>query len=106
MQALRPKLLNDGSHPFRVRDRRIRERTAWRFGGIDSCLTVDFVEPLGAFVIGLERFIVDRPCGRSAIEMLDRLKVLTAKPVQHAAPELRVAADVVVRVRPELMATI
>ena len=38
--------------------------------------------------------------------MLDLLEVLAAEPIQHAAPELRVAADAVVRVGAELAAAL
>ena len=80
----------------------IRKRPARRLGRIDAGLAVHVIEALGAVVVRRERVVVDRPRRRHAVDVLDRLEVLAAQPVEHAAPELRVAADAVVRVRAEL----
>ena len=106
MQALRAQLLDDAPPCRRVRDRRIRKRPARRLGRIDAGLAVHVVQALGAVVVRRERVVVDRPRRRHAVDVLDRLEILAPQPVQHAAPELRVAADAVVRVRPELAAAL
>jgi hypothetical protein len=60
------------------------------------------VQLLGPIVVWRERFVVDRPRRRHAVGVRQRLEILAAQPVEHAAPELGVAADVVVRVGLEL----
>src|SRR5262245_58250120 len=59
------------------------------------------IELLGALVVRLQIVVRDRPRGREAVGVLDLLEVLAAKPVEYAPPELGIAADAVVRVRPE-----
>jgi hypothetical protein len=89
-------------HLRRVRHRLVRERPARRLGRIHPALPVHVVQALRAVVKRLER-----PRSRSARparrrrRARDRLEVLAPQPVQHAAPELRVAADAVVRVGQE-----
>src|SRR4026209_2275916 len=64
-------------------------------------LAARVIELLGAFVVRLEVVVRDRPRGREAIGVLDLFEVLAAEPVEYAAPELRVAADAVVGIRPK-----
>jgi hypothetical protein len=59
------------------------------------------IELLGALVVRLQIVVRDRPRGRQAIGVLDLLEVLAAEPIEHAPPELGIAADAVVRVRAE-----
>ena len=82
------------------------KRSARRLGRIDAVLPAHVIQALGAVVVRRERVVVDRPGRRDAVDVLDRLEVLAPQPVEHAAPELGVAADAVVRVRAELAAAL
>ena len=104
MQAEAAQPLDDGRHARGVRHGLVRIRAARRLRRIDAGLAAHVVHPFGAIVVRRQRLVVDGPRGRNAVAMLDGLEVLAAQPVEHAAPELRVAADVVVRVGPELAA--
>ena len=104
LKALSPKPVDDRRHAGSVRNRRVGKRAAWRFGRIATVLSMHMVEPLGAVVVRLERVVVDRPGRRDTVHVLDCLKVLTPQAIEHAAPELRIAADAVMRVRKKLLA--
>ena len=103
MEALRAQLLDD-RRPCRGACGTGAYGYGPRGGSVGSapCCAADVVEALGAIVVRRERLVIDRPGRRDAVDVLDRLEVLAAQPVEHAAPELRVAADAVVRVRREL----
>jgi len=75
-----------------------------RLGGILADRSPNLVKTLGAIVVRREGFVVDRPRGRYAIRVLLLVKILAAQTIQHAAPELCVATDVVMRVGLELAA--
>ena len=75
------------------------ETVRGRLRRIDAGLPVHVIQPLGPIVVRRERVVVDRPGRRHAVDVLAVLKVLAPQAIQHAAPELRVAADAVVRVR-------
>ena len=106
MQAKLPQLGDDIRHARRVRNRLVRERSARDFRGVDAVLSAHVIQPLGALVKRLERLVVDRPRRRDAVHVLDRLEVFAPETVEDAAPELRVAADAVVRVRAKLAAAL
>ena len=72
--------------------------------GSTPCFAVHFVHRFGAIVVRRERVVIDRPRRRDAVDVLDGLEVFRPQPVHHRAPELGVAADAVVRVRPERLA--
>ena len=57
---------------------------------------VDPVDPLGLGVVGLEVGVAERPGGRGALVVLDRVEVVLAEPRQARAVDLGVAADDVV----------
>src|SRR5688500_3786321 len=99
MQALRAKLFNYSRHTLGVRNRRMWKRAAPGLGWFRSELTVHLVQLFGALVVRLQRVVVDRPAWRHTFHVLERLKVFAPQPIQHAAPELGVAADVVMRIR-------
>jgi hypothetical protein len=101
MQAFSLQLLDDLGHPCRVRHRGVGKRSARRLGRVRAMLPVHVVQPLGSIVVGRERVVVDRPRRRDAVEMFEGLEVFTPQAEERAAPELRVAADTVVCVRPE-----
>src|SRR6187402_2538260 len=98
MQSEPAKTLDDLRDGGRVRNRRERIRSPRRFGWIDSRLATHLIKLLRSLVVRLERLVVDRPRGRHAIDVLDRLKIFAAQPVQHAAPELGISPNAVVRV--------
>ena len=104
MQPLARQVVDDLRHQRRVRDGAVRVGPARRLGRVDAVRAVDVVEPFGPVVEGLERVVVDGPGGRHAVHVLDGLEVLAPQPVEHAAPELGVAAYAVVGVGPELVA--
>ena len=83
---------------------RRRTDTAPRGGSVGSTPSAasHVIQPLGAVVVRRQRVVVDRPGRRHAVEVFDRLEVLAPQPIEHAAPELRVPADAVVRVGREL----
>ncbi len=85
-------------------DRRKRERPARALGRIEALLSMHFIEPLGAIVKRRQRVVVDRPGRRDAVDVLDGAEVFRAQPIHHRAPELGVAADAVVGIRPEWLA--
>src|SRR5918993_882023 len=85
-------------------NRRMWKRRSVRLGRVGSELAVHVVEALGAFVVRRERVVINRPPWRHAFHVLDRLEIFPPKAIEHAAPELRVAADVVMSVRAELLA--
>ena len=102
MQAAASQQRHERLHPLGVLDGRTRVRPARGFGRIDTVLPVHVIQALGVVVVGLQRVVIDRPRGRDAVHVLDGLEVLASQPVEHAAPELRVAADAIMRVRLEL----
>ena len=104
MQAQFAHAGRDARHPGRVRHRRERIRPARRLGRIVADRAAHLVQSLGPIVVRRQRVVVDRPRRRHAVGVLQRLEILAAQPVQHAAPELGVAADVVVRVGLEFAA--
>src|SRR3989454_7254737 len=69
---------------------------------IAAALAVHVVELLGPRVVRLQVLVGDRPRGRDPAVMLDLPEVLAPQPEERGAVELRVAADIVVRVRVEL----
>src|SRR5207247_9962594 len=69
---------------------------------IGAALAVHVVELLGTRVVRLQVLVGDRPRGRDPAVMLDLPEVLAPQPEERGAVELRVAADIVVRVRVEL----
>ena len=91
-------------HRVGVGNRRVWKRAALGLGRVGAKLAVHVIQTLGALVVRRERVVVDRPARRDPLHVLERLKVFAAQAVQHAAPELRVAADVVMGVRAELLA--
>ena len=101
VQAESAQPLDDGGHARRVRHRRKRIRSVRRLRRIVADGAVHFVHRLGAVVVRRQRLVVDRPRRRDAVGVLEDAEILAAQPVEHAAPELRVAADAVVRVRRE-----
>ncbi len=103
VQAERSQLRDDGGHDFGMRNRWMRKCAAPGLGGIDPCLAMHVIEPLGALVVRFERVVVDRPCRRNALHVLDGFEVFAPQPIQDGAPELGVSADVVVRVGPEFL---
>ncbi len=103
MQPLTLQALDDGRHAGGMGNRGVRERSSWWLGGIGAVLPVHVVEALGALVVRFERVVVDGPRRGDAVPVLDGLKVFAPQPIEHAAPELRVAADAVVRVGKKLL---
>ena len=102
MQPLALEPRDHVQHRPGMRHRRIRIRAARRLGGIRAGVAVHVVQPLGGVVPRSEILVGDRPRGRDAVDVLEFSEVLAPQTIEHAAPELRVAADVVVRVRLEL----
>src|SRR5262249_60239546 len=86
-------------------DRREAVRRARpRLGRIDTTLAVDQIEVLSLRVVRLELVVADWPCRRDAAVVANLAEVLMAKAKERSAVELRVATDVVVRVRMERFA--
>src|SRR5215467_12246243 len=80
-------------------DRRVRIGAArGRLSGIFSPPAVDVVEPLGLQVIRFKFVVGNRPGRGNPAEMPDFSKVFPAQAEQGRAIELRVSADVVIRV--------
>ena len=98
-QAL--ELLDDRRDGGRVRHRLVRIRRPRRLRRIHAMLSAHVVQLLRSLVVRLERLVRDRPRRRDTVCVLDRLEVLATQPIEDAAPELRVAADAIVRVRPK-----
>src|SRR4030095_3445659 len=73
---------------------------------VDAMLAMHWIETLSAVVVRRQILVADRPRRRHAIDVRDFVKVLAAKAVPHAAPELSVAADAIVRIRRELLAVV
>src|SRR5262249_19478895 len=106
MQPLLAELLDDERHFGRVRYGLVRIGAPWRLGGIVTVRAPYVIQALGAIVVWCQRVVVNRPGRRQTVDMFDRLEVLPTEPVEHAAPELRVSADAVVRVRRELASAV
>ncbi len=106
MQAESLQLVNDVRHAGRVGNGLVRKRPARHFRRIDAVLSAHVVQALGPPVERLERLVVDRPRRGDAVDVLDRLEVFAPEAVEHAAPELGVPADTVVRVRLKLAAAL
>ncbi len=104
MQALLPHAGRELDHEVRMGDGGVRVRWPIAFRRILTGLTVHVIQPLGAVVVGRQFVVTDRPRRRRAVHMFERAKVLAPQPEQRAAPELAVAAHVVVRIRDELLA--
>jgi hypothetical protein len=86
-------------------DRRKRVRGArGRFGRIHAPLTVHLVELLGLGVVGFHILVADRPSRRDAAVVREFPEVFLAQAEQSGAVELRVATDVIVRVRVKFLA--
>ena len=83
-------------------NRRVREWPARRLGGIAAAEAVHVVQELRLIVVRRQRVVVDRPRRRHAVLVLQRLEILAPQAIEHAAPELGVAADAVVRVGKKL----
>src|SRR5713226_9890320 len=77
-----------------------------RLGGIFASLSVDVVQTLGVGIVRLQIVVADRPGRRKTAVMFYFSEVLRAQAEQGGAVELRIAADVVVRVRMQLFAVL
>ena len=90
-----------------VAHRRMRIRRARRrLGRVFAALAVDMIQMLGLRVVRLQIVIGDRPRRRNAAVMPELAEVFLAQTKQRRAVELRIAADVVVRVRMQLLAVV
>src|SRR5690242_601003 len=99
MEAPRAQTFGDARHAGRMRHRREWIRpTVRRLGGIVADRAPNSVKTLRAVVVRRERLVVDRPRRRDAVGVFHGVKIFTPQPVENAAPELRVAADVVMGV--------
>src|SRR5215467_6313898 len=88
-------------------DRRVRIRPArGRFGGIFSPPAVDVVEPLGLQVIRFKFVVGNRPGWGNPAKMADFSEVFPAQAEQGRAVELRVSADVIIRMRMERLSVL
>ena len=95
MEPLAPKLFDNGRHLRRVRHRRVWVRRTRRLRRILTLGASHVIQMLRTVVIRRQRVVVDRPRRRQAVDMFDRVEVLAAQPIEHAAPELGVPADAV-----------
>src|ERR1700690_2338364 len=90
--------------------RLVADRWKWiilgapRFGRILPCPAVDLEKLLRPGAARLPIAILDRPLRRPAGAMAERFKILLAQPEQPSAINLRVAADVTGKARPDLAA--
>src|SRR5678810_181252 len=83
-------------------NRRVRIWAATWLRRIAAGLAVDAIQTFGAFVVRLQRVVVDRPRRRRSLQVLQVLEILPPQTIEHAAPEFAVAAHVVVAVGREL----
>src|SRR5580765_6582674 len=102
MQAERAQPGDEVFHRVRVRNRFIRIWAARHLGRVDAVLAAHVIQPLGAGIVRLERLVGDRPGGRDTVGVLDRFEILAPESLQASAPYLRVPADAVARIGPEL----
>src|ERR1043165_6729431 len=106
MQSKLPQLTDNLLHHRGMRHRLVRKRAAPNFSRIDALLAAHVIELLGAVVVRLQRLVGDWPARRDAVDVLDLFEVFAPQPVEHASPELGIAADTVMRVRTELAAAL
>src|SRR5437016_3586076 len=99
MQSLPAQSLDDFGHACGVRHRIVWKSAARRVGRIGAWLSVHLIRALGFLVVRRQGVVVDRPRRRDAIGMPHLVEIFAAHAVEHAAPELGIAANVVVRVR-------
>ena len=104
VQSLLPQPGDDLGHPVGVGHRGMGKRAMRRLGRIVPQVAADLIETFRAIVVRRQLLVVNRPGWRHAIHVLEFAEILASQPVEHAAPELRVAPDAVVGVRPELRA--
>ena len=101
VQTHRSQPCDEIGHVRGVRDRGTWKWPTRRFRRIRARLAMHVVHRLGPVVVRRQRVVVDRPRGRDAVFVFDDVEILASKPIEHGAPELGVAADVVVGVGPE-----
>src|SRR4030095_233175 len=81
----------------------VRRASTW-LAGILTGGAVHGVELLRCVVIGLQVIVSDRPCRRQTAVMFDLAEIFLSQTKQRGAEEFRIAADVIVGMRVQLLA--